>query len=66
VGAAIRFFLAVVVCAAAICPAPRPALAAAYSPWTYYDRTRGLADNTVQAIVPDGAGGLWVGRPGKR
>ena len=40
------------------------AAAAAHSPWTYFDKTRGLAENTVQAIVPDGAGGLWVGTRG--
>jgi len=29
--------------------------------WTVFDKTHGLAENTVQAIVPDGAGGLWIG-----
>jgi ligand-binding sensor domain-containing protein len=52
------------VCAAFLCLLPGRALAAAYSPWTYYDKTHGLAENTVQAIVPDGAGGLWVGTRG--
>ena len=47
-----------------LCLAHGPAVAAAYSPWSYFDKTRGLAENTVQAIAPDGAGGLWVGTRG--
>ncbi|MHB8835176.1 MAG: two-component regulator propeller domain-containing protein [Candidatus Methylomirabilia bacterium] len=53
-----------VVAAAALCLSPGPVFGAAHSPWTYFDKTRGLAENTVQAIVPDGAGGLWVGTRG--
>ncbi|HEY5999526.1 MAG TPA: two-component regulator propeller domain-containing protein [bacterium] len=45
---------------AAVAALPRPAGAAA-SPWRLFDRTHGLAGNTVQAVVPDGAGGLWIG-----
>jgi ligand-binding sensor domain-containing protein len=37
---------------------------AASAPWTLYDKTHGLAENTVQAIARDGAGGLWVGTRG--
>lgn len=49
---------------AALVLVPAAVLAGAYSPWTYYDKTRGLAENTVQAIAPDGRGGLWVGTRG--
>ncbi len=41
-----------------------PAGAAAGSPWSYFDKTHGLAENSVQAIVPDGDGGLWIGTRG--
>ena len=62
--AAVRSFPVFAVCAALLCLLPGRLQAAAYSPWTYYDKTRGLAENTVQAIVSDGAGGLWVGTRG--
>ena len=48
----------------ALCLSPGPVVAAPHSPWSYFDKTRGLAENTVQAIVQDGAGGLWVGTRG--
>ncbi|HWR97271.1 MAG TPA: two-component regulator propeller domain-containing protein, partial [Candidatus Methanoperedens sp.] len=47
-------------CAGAVLAFPRPADAAS-SPWRLFDKTHGLAGNTVQAIVPDGNGGLWIG-----
>ncbi len=47
-----------------LCAASHPAAAASYSPWTYFDKTRGLAENTVQAIAVDQAGGLWIGTRG--
>ena len=50
--------------AVALCLTRLPVAAAEHSPWTYFDKTRGLAENTVQAIVPDGAGGLWIGTRG--
>jgi ligand-binding sensor domain-containing protein/tetratricopeptide (TPR) repeat protein len=50
--------------AAALCLSTAPAFAAPHSPWSYFDKTRGLAENTVQAIAQDGAGGLWVGTRG--
>ena len=59
-----RYFTALVSVVLVLCLSPRSVLAAPYSPWTYFDKTRGLAENTVQAIVPDGAGGLWVGTRG--
>jgi ligand-binding sensor domain-containing protein/tetratricopeptide (TPR) repeat protein len=37
---------------------------ASFSPWSHFDRTSGLVDNTVQAIVLDGEGRLWVGTRG--
>ena len=41
-----------------------PPAAASLSPWTHFDRTSGLVDNTVQTIVLDGDGRLWVGTRG--
>jgi ligand-binding sensor domain-containing protein len=44
-------------------PGVSPA-SASFSPWTHFDRTSGLVDNTVQAVVLDGDGRLWVGTRG--
>ncbi len=38
--------------------------AGAAPPWTYVDRTHGLAGNSVRAIAGDGSGGLWIGTDG--
>jgi ligand-binding sensor domain-containing protein/tetratricopeptide (TPR) repeat protein len=54
----------VVLLAVGVLLARPPAAPCAYSPWSYFDRAAGLAENTVQAIVPDGAGGLWIGTRG--
>jgi len=59
-----RILVSLVAGAVALCLSPGLVCVAAHSPWTYFDKTRGLADNTIQAIVPDGAGGLWVGTRG--
>jgi ligand-binding sensor domain-containing protein/tetratricopeptide (TPR) repeat protein len=56
--------LALLLAAAVLCLPCAPARAAMHSPWSYFDKTNGLADNTVQAIVPDGEGGLWFGTSG--
>jgi ligand-binding sensor domain-containing protein len=59
-----RILASVAAGAAALWLTAGPLHAGAHSPWTYYDKTRGLAENTVQAIVADGEGGLWVGTRG--
>ena len=59
-----RYFMALAVGVIALSPVSDPAHAAPHSPWSYFDKTRGLAENTVQAIAQDGAGGLWVGTRG--
>jgi hypothetical protein len=37
---------------------------AAFSPWSHFDKTSGLVDNTVQTIVSDRDGKLWIGTRG--
>ncbi len=59
-----RIFVVLIAGSVGLCLAHGPAGAAAYSPWSYFDKTRGLAENTVQAIAPDGEGGLWIGTRG--
>ena len=59
-----RLVAVVAICALPLFVSPAVVSAAPHSPWTYFDKTRGLAENTVQAIAPDGAGGLWVGTRG--
>lgn len=35
--------------------------AGAVSPWSHFDKTSGLVDNTVRVIVPGSDGKLWIG-----
>jgi ligand-binding sensor domain-containing protein/tetratricopeptide (TPR) repeat protein len=50
--------------AAVLALAPAPSRCASFSPWTYLNKTHGLAENTVQALARDPDGGIWAGTRG--